>query len=356
MTVLTARAMPEGTQRRDANEFIEAVERLGAEIHADATLGGADGRAWRCRAHALARRSPCWPRWCFEPAFPADEVDRLRDERLNDLLQAWADPRRRAERVFPETIYAPGTPYSRPLGGIPPTVRPLDRDAVVGAPRASCSIHRTRRWSSPATSADSRLDGTGRAAPGRHRHCAGCRGRNAGRPATRSADPAGGAPGARRSARRAAVGAAHRPRGRRRARRPTSTRSPSSTPSWAGPSTRASTACCARRRATPTASTPRSTCAASAGPFAIRTAVETGCHRARPSWRRCASCARIREAPVSSRRDRASRATTSSAFSRCASRRAGAGCRRHLRGLVVLELPDDELDRYRPMIASVTPG
>ena len=37
VTVLTARAMTEGTRRRDAIDFIEAAERLGAEIHADAT-------------------------------------------------------------------------------------------------------------------------------------------------------------------------------------------------------------------------------------------------------------------------------------------------------------------------------
>jgi zinc protease len=66
----------------------------------------------------------------FEPAFPGEEVDRLRDERMNDLLQAWSDPRRRAERVFPETLFSPETPYSRPLAGIQTTVRPLDRDAV----------------------------------------------------------------------------------------------------------------------------------------------------------------------------------------------------------------------------------
>ena len=42
------------------------------------------------------------------PTFPAREVDRLRDERLNDLLQARADPRRRADEVFTDTIYTAG--------------------------------------------------------------------------------------------------------------------------------------------------------------------------------------------------------------------------------------------------------
>ena len=35
-----------------------------------------------------------------EPTFPAADVERMRDERLNDLLQAKADPRRRADDAF----------------------------------------------------------------------------------------------------------------------------------------------------------------------------------------------------------------------------------------------------------------
>jgi predicted Zn-dependent peptidase len=54
------------------------------------------------------------------------EVDRLRDERLNDLLQAEADPRRRADEVFAATIYSGGSPYRRPSGGLKPTVEQLD--------------------------------------------------------------------------------------------------------------------------------------------------------------------------------------------------------------------------------------
>src|SRR5947207_15344267 len=67
------------------------------------------------------------------PTFPAHEVERLRDERLNDLLQARADPRRRAEEVFAETIYSRESPYHRPAGGRKETVETIDRGALRAA-------------------------------------------------------------------------------------------------------------------------------------------------------------------------------------------------------------------------------
>jgi predicted Zn-dependent peptidase len=104
VTVLTARAMTEGTARRSAVDLIEASERLGAEIGADA--------GWDSLAVSLeVPRSRLLPALglmaevALEPSFPADEVERLRDERLNDLMQAKAEPRRRVERVYPETIF-----------------------------------------------------------------------------------------------------------------------------------------------------------------------------------------------------------------------------------------------------------
>ncbi|MFL5755418.1 MAG: M16 family metallopeptidase, partial [Chloroflexota bacterium] len=106
VTVLTGRAMPEGTLKRDANEFVEAAERLGAEIHADSTWEtlSASVEVPKSRfGQALALLAEM----VAEPAFSGEEVDRLRDERLNDLMQAFSDPRRRSERVFPETIYSP---------------------------------------------------------------------------------------------------------------------------------------------------------------------------------------------------------------------------------------------------------
>src|SRR4029450_10702335 len=58
----------------------------------------------------------------LQPALPDSEIERLRDGRLNDLLEGKANPGRRAERVFPEVIYDDRSPYRRPLGGSEETV------------------------------------------------------------------------------------------------------------------------------------------------------------------------------------------------------------------------------------------
>src|SRR3990172_7195743 len=106
---LLARALPEGTAQRDAIAFVEATERLGAELHAEA--------GWETVAVTLeVPRRHFGPAMALlaelalQPSFPAHEVERLRDERLNDLLQSTAEPPRRVERAFAETIYAPGGP------------------------------------------------------------------------------------------------------------------------------------------------------------------------------------------------------------------------------------------------------
>jgi zinc protease len=123
-TVLAARAMTEGTARYDAIALVEATERLGASIHSDAgwdaTSVSVDVPAERLEA-ALELLAEV----ALHPMFPETEVERLRDERLNDLLQARADPRRRAEEVYAATIYEDASPYHRPAGGTRETVAEL---------------------------------------------------------------------------------------------------------------------------------------------------------------------------------------------------------------------------------------
>jgi zinc protease len=125
-TVLAARTLTEGTEVHDAVALVEASERLGAALHAEA---GWDAMSIGVDVPA-ARLEPAMEllaEVALRPTFPESEVDRLRDERLNDLLQAEADPRRRADEAFAATIYTGGSPYRRPSGGTRETVEGLGR-------------------------------------------------------------------------------------------------------------------------------------------------------------------------------------------------------------------------------------
>ncbi|MGH2467613.1 MAG: M16 family metallopeptidase, partial [Candidatus Limnocylindrales bacterium] len=129
VTTMAARALSEGTSERDAHAFVEATERLGAAISA--------GASWEALSASLAvpRRNlepglGLLAEMLLRPVFPEAEVERLRAQRLNDLLQAAADPGRRVERAFTETLYGPGAAYRRPLGGDEVTVPRLGRDAL----------------------------------------------------------------------------------------------------------------------------------------------------------------------------------------------------------------------------------
>jgi zinc protease len=140
-TVLAARAMTEGTERYPGLELIEAAERLGSTLHVDASwdafVASVEVAASRLRA-ALELLDELVER----PTFPAEEVARLRDERLNDLLQMRAEPRRRVEQAFSEAIYSADSPYSRLAGGDESTVERLTRDDLIGIHRAVLSPDR----------------------------------------------------------------------------------------------------------------------------------------------------------------------------------------------------------------------
>ena len=153
-TILAARALTEGTERYDAVELVEAAERLGASLHAEASWD-AMSAAVDVPSERLEAGLELLAEVIHRPTFPAREVDRLRDERLNDLLQARADPRRRADEAFTDTIYTAETPYHRPAGGTDETVRRLDRSVLEATYRAALDPSREPRSSWRARSAAS---------------------------------------------------------------------------------------------------------------------------------------------------------------------------------------------------------
>jgi predicted Zn-dependent peptidase len=134
VTVLTARALSEGTEVRDAVAFVEAAERLGASLGASAGWDSFVVHVEVPRAR-LREALVLLAEMALRPSFPSREVERLRDERLNDLKQAMADPRRRADRLFASVVYDDAAAYARPLGGDEATVAGLDRDTLVARHR-----------------------------------------------------------------------------------------------------------------------------------------------------------------------------------------------------------------------------
>lgn len=126
---LTASLLTEGTGNLTGAALAELVELMGSTLDA-----GADWDSSVVKLTTLSSRLPdaitLLARVLTEPALPDDEFQRLRTERLADLLQQRSEPRSLADEAFAQSIYAPGARYAKPDGGTEHSVKGLTLDAV----------------------------------------------------------------------------------------------------------------------------------------------------------------------------------------------------------------------------------
>ena len=101
---LTAAMLDEGAGERSALEIADAAEFLGADL---STASSFDASAVRLNvpSRALAEALPIMVDVVARPTFPAEELDRLRQERLTALLQARDDPAAVATPAFARVVY-----------------------------------------------------------------------------------------------------------------------------------------------------------------------------------------------------------------------------------------------------------
>jgi zinc protease len=130
IAALTAQLLVTGTQRLDASAFAEATERLGIEVSSESSWDSARA-AFQSLPQHLDAGLALLAEMVREPRFDAGEFERLKAERLADILQARAEPGRLAEEMFLLHTYAADTPYRRPSAGSPETVETLSHDEVV---------------------------------------------------------------------------------------------------------------------------------------------------------------------------------------------------------------------------------
>lgn len=127
IAALTVRLLLEGAAGMDGAALAERFERLGASVEASA-----DWDAAAVTLTALSARLPDALALIRDllraPEFPEREVERLKQERLAELLQQTAEPRGLADEQFARALYEPAARYGAPAEGGAGSVRTLTRD------------------------------------------------------------------------------------------------------------------------------------------------------------------------------------------------------------------------------------
>ncbi|MEO5816646.1 MAG: pitrilysin family protein [Gemmatimonadaceae bacterium] len=129
VAALTARLLLEGAAGMDGVALADRFERIGSsvEAHADWDVASVSLTTLSNRlADALALVRDL----LRSPTFPEREVQRLKEERLADLLQQLAEPRGLADEQFAHALYESTARYAAPEEGDAASVRALTRDDV----------------------------------------------------------------------------------------------------------------------------------------------------------------------------------------------------------------------------------
>jgi zinc protease len=129
VAALTAGLLVEGTSQFNGAELAEKFERLGTSVESGADWDSAFAKITTLSDN-LDEATTLLGRILSEPAFPEREVERLKAERLAEILQLETEPRGLADEKFSEFLYSPDSRYSRPDEGSAQSVSGLSRADV----------------------------------------------------------------------------------------------------------------------------------------------------------------------------------------------------------------------------------
>ncbi len=121
---LTAAMLDEGAGTRSSLDLADAIELLGANL---STASSFDSSAVRMSVPVskLAEALPLMADVALRPTFPAAELDRLRKERLTNLLQARDNVGALIQLAFPRIVFGPTHRYGTAANGLPATIESL---------------------------------------------------------------------------------------------------------------------------------------------------------------------------------------------------------------------------------------
>ena len=128
---LTARMLVEGTARRSATRLAEDLEKVGTSI-----VTGADWDSsiatLTCLTEHFETVGGLLGEVLLEPTFPERELERLKSQRIADLLQIESEPRALADEAFEMFLYSADSRFAVQNGGSKKTVEALSPADVSG--------------------------------------------------------------------------------------------------------------------------------------------------------------------------------------------------------------------------------
>jgi predicted Zn-dependent peptidase len=129
LATLTASLLDEGTHSRDALAIADQAAYLGVSL---STSSGWDASSIALHAptarldSALALLADV----ALQPSFPGSELERLRQERLTELMQLRDRGPAIADRAFASAVFGDGHPYGQPLSGTTASTKAITRADV----------------------------------------------------------------------------------------------------------------------------------------------------------------------------------------------------------------------------------
>jgi zinc protease len=122
---LAITALAEGTTRLDGATLTEKFESLGTGLSSAGDWDDATAHI-AVTPERLETAMGLLGEVITTPAFAQKDVERLKAERLADLMQQQVEPRGLADDKFSEFLFVPGSRYALPAGGNMTSVRALD--------------------------------------------------------------------------------------------------------------------------------------------------------------------------------------------------------------------------------------
>lgn len=132
LAVLTGAALEGGTARRSGPELAEAFEGIGTSLSVR-TGWDSTTLSVTCLADRKENAMALLVEALLEPAFPEDEVDRLKNQRLAAIQQRRMDPSSLADDAAAHFFFADSVPYHRPLAGTQASIESVGVPEIRGS-------------------------------------------------------------------------------------------------------------------------------------------------------------------------------------------------------------------------------